>query len=172
MATPVTWSGATSVTAAASIDSDPIALPQGTLGFSAIGSMIGGSPSGIAGNLQIAVSNTGSDGYPTVLPGLLSVRASSGYTLPLAFSYLNEFYNFALLRWIQAGPYTAGTLVGWDWSISLAPPGPTPTPPSPSGAPSFVPPSVGQSPLTAGILAGYFNALFPNRWVQPPGPYV
>ena len=169
MATPITWSGAASVTAASTIDSDPIALPLGTVGFSATVLALGGSPSGIGGNLQIAVSNTGLDGFPTLLPGPLSVFASNGIVVAFPFSFRNSFFNFALLRWTQAGPDAVGTLFDSFWSITLSPPGPTPVPPGPAGPPGFLPPSRGNAPATASQLSGYFNALFANRWVQPPG---
>jgi hypothetical protein len=171
MAVPVTWSGLTSVTADSAIDSDIVALPPGTIGFSAIGSVLGGSPSGIGGNLQVAVSNTGTLGSFIALPGPLSVLVSTGLTDGFSFSYLNAFYNFALLRWVQAGAYDAGTLLGWNWSVSVSPtpPGPTPPGPAPSPVQTFAPTGFGQSPQTAGQIGAMLNALFANRWVQPPG---
>jgi hypothetical protein len=168
--TAITWGGLTSITAGASIDSDPIALPAGTIGFSATVFMLGGSPNGIAGNLQIAVSNGGPF---LVLPGLLAVSVSNGLTVPFPFSFPNAYYTAALLRWTQSGPYKAGTLFDGDWNVVVVPPpGPTPTPPlppTPPSAASFAQPSLSQAPACAAQLTGYFNPLFANRWVQPPG---
>jgi hypothetical protein len=168
MATPVTWSGLTSVSMASRVDSDPITLPPGTSGFSATVFAQGGAPSGITGNLQIAVSN---GGPYVVLPGLLACSASNGLIVPFPFSYPNAFFNSALLRWTQAGPYDAGTLFDGDWSVTAIPV-PPPTPgggPVAPGAASFAVPQLGRTPASAAELTGYFNALFANRWVQPPG---
>ena len=152
---------------AASIDSDPIAIPSGTLGFTAQLSVLGGSPSGISGNLQVCVSNTGLSGsYQPLSGSTTAVNTSSGNTTENQFSFENEFYNFVLLRWNQAGPANVGTMFDGEWSISLAPPGPTPPAP-PTPAPPSSQPSAGAVPASAAQLIGYFNALFPFRWVQP-----
>ena len=168
MAITVTWEGQSSVTAASSIDSDVIALGN-VYGFSAIGSVLGGSPNGVAGNLAIAVSNSGLPGSFVSLVGDQGASPSNGITQPFTFSYLRQFFNYALLRWVQTGPYNVGTLLGWEWSVTAVPP----TPPQPVPVPIYIAPpaapNFGAQPLTASQLTGYFNSLFPSRWVAPQG---
>ena len=167
MAYPITWSGASLVSMAASVDSDPIAIPNGTIGFSAIVSVLGGAPYGIGGNLQVCVSETGLPGsYVALVGSTTTVRVSPANTVQEQFTFENQFYNFMLLRWNQAGPDLTGTMFDGAWSISLAPPGPpAPTPPQP--APPSSQPAAGATPASAAQLTGYFNVLFPFRWVQP-----
>lgn len=126
MAAALTWAAGTEtqVTAAASIDSDPIET-AGTIGFSLAVIVTGAAPSGIAGNLEIVVSNDGIT-YGVLAGSSQSVLVGAGQAAQFNFSFFS-FFAFAKLRWTQAGKPDAGTLGTGAWSTTAAPPANPPT---------------------------------------------
>lgn len=130
MSTKVTWSGASSVSAAAAVDSDPISL-TGSGGFSVIVEVTGSGSYGISGNLGLFVSNGG----PYVqLPGsaLYAVRLGAGQSEVFAWSS-ETFYASTILRWTQAGMPDSGELGDGYWNLSPLP-APAPAPATPPNA--------------------------------------
>lgn len=116
-AAPMTWAGASSVSAARGVFSDPVATAGEA--FSAVVTVFGSSPNGASGNLIMFVSDDGVT-YAPLLSSLQSVLVTSGQSQ--TFSFSGSGFEFAQLQWVP-GSATDGTLGSGSWSItSLSPP--------------------------------------------------
>lgn len=149
MSTPLTWATVTTVTAAASIDSDTFIIPGGA-GTSLMVLVTGNSPSGIEGALQLVFANNDVAGQYQPLYGStpIPINLGNGGTqlVPL---YANAPFAFCRLRWTQVGPDASGTLGIGFWNASAVPPvyvPPINPAPSISGPSSLGSP--GRSPMT------------------------
>ena len=147
MASNLTWSTVTTVTAAANIDSDSFAIPPGA-GTSLMVTVTGNSPSGIQGNLQLVFANVDAPGNYQPLYGVSPIPinlGNGGVQLVPLFAFTP--FAFCKLRWIQSGPDDAGTLGIGFWNAAVAP---TPYVPPPNVGPSVTGPSIlgapGRSP--------------------------
>lgn len=128
----VTWSGASSVSGAAAVDSD-IVSTAGSIGFSAVIEATGSS-GGLSGNLCLLVGNAEND--LTLLAGSVrSVLLASGQSQSYAWSEAT-FYAYAAIGWVP-GSENSGTLNGTWQVVSLVTPPvivpPTPPIPGPPG---------------------------------------
>ncbi len=128
----LTWGGGaeTQVSAAASIDSDAIAT-AGTIGFSVAVLVSATAPNGLSGNLELIVSNDGIN-YAALQGSGVPIQLGAGQEQQVGMSFF-AFYNWAKLRWTQAGIGTDGTLGTGEWSVSEAP---APNPPAPAPQPT------------------------------------
>jgi hypothetical protein len=162
---PITWGGLSPVSADSAIVSDFVAIPAGCIGFSAILNVYGLAPSGISGNLQLLVSNTGRPGSGVVLPGsVLSVLLSSGDSNGYVWSVIDQFYGYVAVGWNQAGMPDSGTLGNGTWNFNVVTssaglPSGAPTPSAPSS------PSAGSIPASTGALYAMLLDCFPPSWI-------
>ncbi len=159
--TNLTWVGGTetTVSAAAAIDSDEIAL-AGSIGFSLIVQVTGSGAMGISGNLELVGVNGGVEAV--IGNSGQAVRVGAGQVEYFEWSFFAA-YEYVLLRWTQAGAPDSGTLGVWAWNVVAAPvnlPAPAPS------LPAVLPENAGTVVAAVDRLAQYLRGVPPAVGAQ------
>lgn len=162
MSLPLTWGGLTSVSLAAAVQSDWVALGEATVVAAQL-YVTGSAPNGISGSFQLQGSND-KIGYVNVPGTFESVYAANGSTVTYGVSVSGIGYAYVRLAWVP-GADQDGSATGL-WNLTGTPLAPQVQTAAPQAVSTGG--STGQSfaaPASVPQLVALLRRVFPERWV-------